>query len=56
MNFLKSLIFGENQSDTYTLKFSKNYNAWYVKKDYSILYIGQKDKCELFISNMSTEN
>ncbi len=56
MSFLKSLLFGKDQSSNLKIKYSDNYKAWYVKRDYSILYIGKKEKCELYVKNMELAN
>lgn len=54
MKIIKKLIFGAEIPTTYKLKYSKNYKEWYVTLGESIVYIGQKDKCELYLQNVKS--
>jgi len=48
MRLLNTLL-GKNESD---LKLKKEANGdWAVKKGSSVLYIGSKEKCQLYLSN-----
>jgi len=54
MKTLKKL-FGIKK-ESFELRFSKSLDQWEVIKDTKILYIGTKEGCQLYISNMPVSN
>lgn len=53
MTFLRKLIFKNRKAN---LKLEKGYNGqWMVSKKFHILYIGNKEKFELFIKNQLSQ-
>ena len=55
MNFIKRILFGIEDNSSFKIKYSKDYKSWYVVRDQSIVYIGQKDKCELYLANFNNQ-
>ena len=37
---------------TYDLRFSKSDNQWQVYREGSLMYLGSKEACQVFVSNM----
>ena len=51
MKKIKSLLrLGVKKS--YNLRFSKSENQWQVYREGSLMYLGSKEACEVFVSNM----
>lgn len=40
------------KKDSFQLKKSES-GEWMVKKNYSVLYIGTKEKCQMYLSNLN---
>lgn len=54
MKFLKKILFGTEEQGSYKMKYSKSNNEWHVTLNESIVYIGEKDKCELYLQNVKS--
>ncbi len=53
MESLKAL-FGWTKQSIYKLKFSKSEQQWQVYKEDNLMYLGSKEACEVYITNMTT--
>ncbi|MFY0599010.1 MAG: hypothetical protein JXR03_05025 [Cyclobacteriaceae bacterium] len=47
-------IFGQDKSD-FIIKFSKTQNSWEVYLQNDLIYIGEKDACERFMTNIKKQ-
>lgn len=53
MKLFKKLI-GAN-TGAFELRFSKSQDLWHVIKESKIMYMGTKESCEQYMSNMQVE-
>ncbi|MCR9251751.1 MAG: hypothetical protein NXI20_15100 [bacterium] len=53
MKLINNLLSGKKDKDALKLRFIKKENIWHVTKGYAIMYMGDKDQCEKYLSHMT---
>ncbi|MEL7147727.1 MAG: hypothetical protein AAFO69_15235 [Bacteroidota bacterium] len=53
MGTLITKILGKKNHNKLKLKFEKAEDTWYVMQGHRILYIGEKQMCEMYMSHFS---